>query len=193
MIADPHLASPNPKLRLDRTIPETKLNPVNNVATRLRNVLKGVGRGVSPCLMLIAGLTLCIASCSKSDSPNLETKRLVVKCVQEPAVVLQAYYSKPQRESSVLDRAPVDRMIETAKRNRQRDLEQLSPQHRTLVEARMVEIAHWMDTNTVVTATRPAGAPSTGLTGTLSEIKLPSAKEFNEKAKALCVEVFCEW
>lgn len=159
--------------------------------TPLRNALKRLGRSLIP--WLTVGLALCIVACSKSDYPDLETKRLVVRCVQEPAAVLEDYYSKPKRVTSVLDRAPIDRIIETAKSNRQHDLEQLSSQHRALVEARMVEIAHWMDTNTVVTATRPAGVPSNGFTGTLSEIKLPSAKEFNAKAKSFCIEVFRQW
>jgi hypothetical protein len=146
---------------------------------------------------LVVVLLLCLAacSCSNSDYPEMEVKRLVARCVQEPAVVLQDYYSRPQvvtSGSSVLDRAPVDRIIETAKRNRARDLEQLSAQHRALVEARMVELAHWIDTNTTVTATRPAGS-STGLGGILSEVKLPSSDKFNTKAKSLCIEAFREW
>jgi hypothetical protein len=136
---------------------------------------------------------LCPAGCSNSDYPEPETKRLVVRCVQEPAIDLQDYYSRPQAVNSVLDRAPIDQIIETAKRNRAQDLEQLSPPHRALVETRMVELARWLDTNTVVTATRPAGAPATGFNETFGEVRLPSAENLDAKAKSLCIEVFHEW
>ncbi len=144
------------------------------------------------CPWLLVVLTLVLTACSRSNSPDNETKKLVVRCVQEPAVILQDYYSRPQAVTSVLDRAPVGQIVETAKRNRAQDLAQLSLQHRALVEAEMVEIARWLDTNTVVTATRPAGSP-TGLDGTISELKLPSAEDFNAKAKALCIDVFRKW
>ena len=75
----------------------------------------------------------------------------MARCVQEPGAVLQDHYSKPQIITTVLDRAPIDQILETAKRNRAGDLEQLSPQHRALVEARMKELVYWIDANTTIT------------------------------------------
>jgi hypothetical protein len=138
-------------------------------------------------------LFLCLTGCSKTDSPKPEDKILVARCIQEPAVVFRNYYTQPQIVTSALDRAPVDQIIETAKKNRAPDLEQLSERHRAFVEAQMVELARWIDTNTVVTAMRPGSAPPTGVKGTIGEVKFPSANELNTKAKSLCIEVFNKW
>lgn len=142
--------------------------------------------------LLVTVLLVQLAACSNSDYPELEVKRLVARCVQEPAAVLQEHYSKPQIIRSVLDKAPIEQILETARRNRARDLDQLSPQHRALVETRMKEIAYWIDANTTVTAKRPDG-PFAASGGSTITLDLPSSKKFNAKAKSLCIEAFREW
>ena len=126
------------------------------------------------------------------SGPDLEVKRLVARCVQEPMLVVQEYYSRPHVVPRVLSRVPVGQVFQTARRNRMVDLSVLSGKHRVLVEARMEELARWIDMNTTVTATEPAG-PFAGVGGGMTTVKLPDSEAVNSKARALCVELFETW
>jgi hypothetical protein len=121
--------------------------------------------------------------------PEVEVKRVVVLCVQEPAVVLQEYYGRPRVVSSVSEKAPADQILDVAKRNRKRELDTLAPKHRALVEARVRELVDWINANTrIVTASsNPRGAPG------VTEVQLPSSEALNQKAKSLCTEIFRAW
>ena len=127
-----------------------------------------------------------------NGGPDLAVKRLVSRCVQEPMVVVQDYYSRPHVVPGVLSRAPVSHVFETARRNRTLELSELSGEHRVLVEARMEELARWIDMNTTVTAKGPAG-PFVGVGGGVTTVELPDSEAVNSKARALCVELFETW
>ena len=124
--------------------------------------------------------------------PDLYTKRLVARCVQEPMLVFQEYYSNPQVVPDVLYRVPVSQVLEAARWNRMSDLNSLSPEHRALVEARMEELASWIDMNTTVTATAPTG-PFARIGGGLTTVELPDSQETNSMAKSMCIELFEVW
>ncbi len=127
-----------------------------------------------------------------TSGPDLEVKRLVARCVQEPMLVVQEYYSRPHVVPEVLSRVPVSHVVEAARRNRMVDLSELSGRHRVLVEARMEEFARWIDVNTTVTATEPAG-PFAGVGGGVTTVEMPDSEAVNSKARALCVELFETW
>ena len=127
-----------------------------------------------------------------NGGPDLSVKRLVARCVQEPMVVVQDYYSRPHVGPGVLSRVPVSQVLETARRNRMVELSELSGEHRVLVEARMEELARWIDMNTTVTAKGPAG-PLAEVGGGVTTVELPDSEAVNSKARALCVELFETW
>ena len=140
---------------------------------------------VADVVAFAVGILLQLGTATGSG-PDLQTKRLVARCVQEPMVVVQEYYSRPHVVPSVLSPVPVSQVLQTARRNRMSDLNKLSANHRVLVEAQMEELARWIDMNTIVAATGPAG-PFARI------VELPDAKEVNSRAKSLCVELFEAW
>jgi len=131
---------------------------------------------------------VAVVGCS-DVGPELEVKRMVAICVQEPAVVLQDYYGHARVVASVSDKPPVEQILDLAKRNRKRELDSLHPSQRTLVESRMRELLEWINANTRITtaSSSPRGAPG------ISEVQLPSSDALNQKAKSLCVEIFRSW
>jgi len=157
-------------------------------------------------------VAISFAACADTG-PDLEVKRLVARCVQEPALLLQQYYGRArvvlsvsenasvadpvaraliadgQVVLSVSEKAPIEQILEAAMRNRKRELDTLDPKHRALVEARMREMLEWINANTLVSTAPlgPKGSPS------ITEVQLPSSDALNAKAKSLCIEIFRTW
>lgn len=69
---------------------------------------------------------LSVVACSDAG-PELEIKRLVAVCVQEPAVMLQEYYGRPRIVSTVSEKAPIEQILELARRNRESSETQARP------------------------------------------------------------------
>jgi len=126
------------------------------------------------------------------DHPDTETKRLVARCLQEPAVVVELYYSHVTVVASAHDKAPVEEIVSEAKRRRSDDLRSLSESHRLLVEQRMLEVAEWINEHTTVTVRDTMGLFA-GIGGGETEITLPQSEVLNGKIKGLCISVFDCW
>ena len=140
-------------------------------------------------LAALLSAALLLGSCG---GPTTDTKRLVARCVQETARVLQEYYNRPHVVSSAHGTAPIGDILKEAALRRRVDLERLSDSHRVLVEQKMSELARWINARTRVSAAEGVG-PLAGAGVGSTTIDLPSAADLNEKAKSLCIEAFNEW
>lgn len=134
-------------------------------------------------------LGLALAACG---GPSTETKRLVARCVQEPARVVRDLYARSYSETGPPTAVPVVEVMKRAVSKRSSDLEQLSTRHRVLVESKMTEFTAWLAAHTRFTHSVPPRLPGQRAMGQ-TYVEFADNDELNAKGESLCIEAFGDW